>query len=304
MFYCKCTNKKPKKQISDSFFYYLTVFNIFILKLSHSMKLIISENQLGQISKILKEDPDSAEVKDDRGYTINFTSFNDKDALAFGMKNNKMYVGYCPELTNKHIEHILNLPEYSHLLKNDLKTHDFMADFYDALFDESDTSMIRKTMDFPGRLWFNSKIISFWKYPSKNQLTGILIRLAKEIYRIYNYNVDFSDYRIEIRDKGQFRTEFIPVQQFIGGIDSSSEDMSKMHLLPSAEKNKTPQMQAAKKNNLNYLEIKFPEDTIQAQWNSAKNKYRGENTEFENLKLLKEDPNRVYDNYNDKCIAQ
>ena len=250
------------------------------------MKLIILESQLEELSRIIKEDPDTVEVKDDRGYTTRTVRFDDSDALAFGMSGGKMYVGYCSDLANTKIESIVDaqIKETSWLTKTDFKSHDLIGEFYFDLFDEHVEGLERDTMDFPGRIWLNSKVISFWKYPSKNQLTGLLIKLSKEIYRVYNYKVNFSDYRIEVVDNSSLERKLIPIKEFNQKI-SSPEDMSKMDLLPSAEKRNTQQMQAVKKDNVSYLEKKFPEDTIQAQWNAAKNKYRGESVETKGSEL-------------------
>ena len=252
--------------------------------MTESKKIIVTKNQLIEMkaalleAKILKEDPDSLEVTDDRGYTTKIVRYDDPDALAFGVKDGKMYVGYCPDITNKDIERKVEV-EVSN--RNVLKTHDDIKDFYYVLFGdgingEYDENLTRYSMNFPGRLWLNCKVISFWKCPSTNQLTGILIKLTKEIRRIYNYDVNFSDYRIESRERGQWKTELIPIKKFVNGTESSDEDISKMHLLPSDEKRNTSQMKNAKNADNELLANKFDGNISQAEWNDARNKYRGE----------------------------
>lgn len=106
---------------------------------------------------------------------------------------------------------------------------------------------------YPGRLWLNSKVITFWVYPNPVMFKEIIKKLEEELQiRIFN-----NDWKVEIirNDEGEIKirkvrpgadykysdinywenSEFIPVEEYVGSEDFS--DLQKqMHLMGWAEK--------------------------------------------------------------------
>lgn len=105
-------------------------------------------------------------------------SFYDDNSLSFGYYKNKMYVN-----TGLHGENI------------DIK------------------DLIRFDFKYPGRLWKSNKIISFWKYPSKEELPIILQDIEN------NSNIIFDDeWKIEVvnNSMGYDESNFVLIDEYYG----------------------------------------------------------------------------------------
>lgn len=235
-------------------------------------KIIIDESQSSTLKDILTETPDI--VYDMSDWPI-VTAY-ERDALAFGFYRGAAFVGYNEALMfdNKNIK---NDTIHDFLLKGNgrnIVTHRSIYDLYKSLgLDDSipDYHMSRDSFDFPGRLWYDAKIISFWKYPEPNQLNGLLRLLSAEIYRVYNYKIDFSEYKIEV----DTMENLVPISKFIGAKDVPKEIMDIPHMLPAEDKKKSQQMGDYLNSKYSKYKDKF-KTTSQAQWNSAKKKSIGE----------------------------
>ena len=114
---------------------------------------------------------------------------------------------------------------------------------------------IHAVWSYPGRLWLNSKIISFWVYPNDILFKQIIIELEKELeIKIFNNNwqievikrngevnkSEFSenveDYYYDRREMND-QSELIPLDNYAGSEDFS--DLQKqMHLMGWSEKQK------------------------------------------------------------------
>ena len=105
-----------------------------------------------KLKKLLLESPD---VIDSDTISV---SFFDKEARAFGMHNNKMYIGAGGE------------PHYK------------ISDNY-----KKNIPRTRSKFKYPGRIWKKSKVISFWTYPPRNEMGEVIKLLEKEMkIKIWN----------------------------------------------------------------------------------------------------------------------
>ena len=89
--------------------------------------------------------------------------FSDSDAYAFGLYNGKMYISDDGEAHNQ-IQ-----PEGSYVR--------------------------RENFLFPGRIWLDSHVISFWRYPTKEELTDVLnsLELVFNEQFPYKHTLNFED---------------------------------------------------------------------------------------------------------------
>lgn len=244
------------------------------------MKIVISENQLKKISELLKEDPNYINNGDNR-----IAAWYDDDALVFGLLNNKAYVGFCKTLAPNSPKVFGSDPIEADNRYGGYRYHNVIYQLYNELLNE-DITFFKSDLTFPGRLWVEKKIISFWKYPSKNELKNVLNKLAAEIKRIYDYDISFKDYIVEVGietnvpqttttsntsnsssdSEVQMTYELVPIDKYESSADASLAQMAKMHLLPPAEKRKTPQMQAALDSKFRQIGNKFGVDRIKDYW--------------------------------------
>jgi hypothetical protein len=145
----------------------------------------------------LNESPDWVSYfnNDDDFKKLNWES---KGAYAFGYYKNKMYVS----------------PES--------KGHGSMGSEEDRqhiMFD-------RTLFEFPGRIWTIEKLMSFWKYPNKEQFKKLIEDLS-EVTKI-----DFSDpeWQIEILDKNG-KSKNVPLSEYGGSKDVSREELIRQHVV-------------------------------------------------------------------------
>jgi hypothetical protein len=263
------------------------------------MKVIITEDQLKEIKNKLKESPDK--VSD--GNSVKAT-WSDLDSVSFGFANDRAYVSlnYALLMNSKNFDYKIKkkIDDLPHGFIKKMTMHDNICDFYAYYLNDNKVPCDRDDFEYPGRFWFDKKIISFWRYPDKDNLKILIGQLSKELYRVYNTKFNFNNYQIEIKsneyssdldiDDDDYVDDFdwirslkngvlIPINDFIGSVDAAPDEMANIHLLPSAEKQNTPQMQAVKNANIERNANKF-KNTSQAEWNAARNKYRGESKEI------------------------
>ena len=247
--------------------------------------------------EVLDESPDKVL----NNYDDLIAHWSNDDAIAFGFLNGRALIGYNNELFFESDKISQDKKDFvDHMNYKDVEemlTHSGITKFYKVLYGENGIGSSRSHFEYPGRLWIYKNIISFWNYPDKNKLPNLLKSLSKEINNIYGLNIDFSNYRVEIKnseyqadlntDDEDYEPDYewetnskignlIPIKDFIGSEDASAEEIQNIHTLPSAEKRNTPQMKAAREADNELLANKFPGNVSQAEWNNARNKYRGE----------------------------
>jgi len=109
---------------------------------------------------------------------------------------------------------------------------------------------------YPGRIWVNAKIISFWYYPDNKKLHWILKKLNKELEYYYPDRkwdlLNDDGWLIEVpktRNKelpwkayDYFKSELVPIGEYNNDIDNSyarsEEDLAKQHILSPLLKQK------------------------------------------------------------------
>jgi len=93
----------------------------------------------------LNESPDFIDLDVEGEFHGEFLDYDDPDAHAFGIYEGKMYIGGAQ---SNHGEIHPTLPN-------------------------------RKSFDFPGRIWFESKVISFWQYPANRDELFKIIKMIE-----------------------------------------------------------------------------------------------------------------------------
>lgn len=259
-------------------------------------KIIVSNKQINHLKKILNETPDFVYLNDDNDKL----PWYDDNAIAFGFKNGMAFVSYNNHLFLKSPRVDNNTIARLDSCRYDCRMHANIDRFYNEVLNfHVDVPTDRGYFDYPGRFWYKEKIISFWYYPDKNDLKKLLGLLSQEMLKVYGVNINFNDYRIEVkssdyksddredddyiedigwtmnRDKGVL----IPISNFIGSRDVNSNELNIPHLLPPEEKVKNSQIIAAKNNSNRLRAMKFNGNVSQAEWNSAKKKFQGESVQ-------------------------
>lgn len=221
-----------------------------------------------QGESIIKEDPDTI-----RHNNKIYCEYSDDDAIAFGIFNGKAYVSYNKALAKNSSNFNSDSDFYYKFYNN----HFEIGNFYDNAFNVHIRASNKYDFQFAGRLWFSSKIISFWNYPNDlNELEDVMNLVRLEIKNVYQTNLFFSEYYIEVKNSvegGGF--SLIPFKDYNGSVKLNDVEMSKIHLLPSDEKQNTKQMQDVKNFDNNINSSKFV-NTSKAAWNAAKSKSIGE----------------------------
>lgn len=95
----------------------------------------------------MNESPDAISIKSSFGYIVDWT---DPDARPFGMYDGVMYVSKRNE------------------------THEEMGRDLANELDLNVSRLNRKDFQYAGRLWWRSKVISFWEYPPRNKLKKVI----------------------------------------------------------------------------------------------------------------------------------
>lgn len=98
----------------------------------------------------------------------------------------------------------------------------------------------RSDFVFPGRLWIVNKVITFWKFPDKNSMKGVLKELEDEL------NIDIlsdPDWRIEIVEGGdglwgKNKATLIPISKYMGSGRVPKSQLAKQHEMSPLLKNK------------------------------------------------------------------
>lgn len=196
---------------------------------------------------------ESAEIIMDYENDIEIANFDDIDARSFGYYNDELYIG----------------SDYHCNLVDDLERRDF---------------------EYPGRLWLNKKLISFYIYPQKEKFAKVLNDI-KEKSKIENdEDIDWEDgWRIEIykdvidteeywddfeewsyfKDTGDFeKIEIIPISEYVGSKDVDMNNIPP-HMMNYEEKKKW-----LKKRGYKPKHIKTPKNMTQTEYRNKVTKYK------------------------------
>ena len=247
----------------------------------NKMNIITSDNKL-------TESPDRVLV--DNNVLVKYDG-GIADDIVFGFYDNKALLGLNTYFLYKN-NNLLST-RYIDIIEDEIEisprnftTHDTIMNFNKLIENvpiNFPLNLEREDFEYPGRFWVESKIISFWMYPPKEKLYDILSKLNQELKHLYNFTTNFYDYKIEIINSSEnvnstninnklnwSKTSLIPVKNYINSDDNSLEDIRKMHVMPSDEKKKQPQMQIALKDKYKQIGNKLGNMT-QAEYNWYKN---------------------------------
>lgn len=216
-------------------------------------------------------------------------NYDSVDAVPFGIYGKEMIVGYNPDLfpSSKKMDLEMFLKQKLEYIKekgietnnvinfnaSDLveytAVHPTIFFFQSYLYDRgiSKTNIPpgkydRRDFKFGGRLWYLSKVISFWHLPKKRSDFMILLKLIKNsMNNVYGYNIDFNSYKIEVPIKSETNTSYklYDMNDFIEMLDGETQykasdvEMDRPHLMTFDDKQKSKQMQAVKKSNINFI---------------------------------------------------
>lgn len=225
------------------------------------MKIILSESQY---KRLLNEGKDYV-YGTYNGETIEVNN-EDWDAVPFVYFDNKVYVGYNPDLGEEYKEKGYRDDNNENRWPN---FHSDISGFYKFIGMRDYIPSNRGGYEYLGRLWYDREVISFWKYPEDiNKLKQILSLISKETEKIYGFKIDFRDYIIDINSGDG--NNLLSIKDYIKGEDSTEEEMLIPHLMSPERKSETPQMKSALKDKYDLIGKKLGKVT-QAEYNFYKN---------------------------------
>lgn len=126
-----------------------------------------------KLKNLLKENPDTV------NYNMKELGFRNDDAYAFGFYKGDAYVGDPRAAHNQ--------------MGRDLNDRGEISDREYETFPEG-----RFEMKHAGRFWLKHKIISFWDYPTQNQMKGVISKLEK----VTGKKIWKNGWKLEVIDKG------------------------------------------------------------------------------------------------------
>lgn len=231
------------------------------------MKIIITEQQL----KTIIEGKDYV-YGTYNGQTIE-TSNDEWDAIPFIYYNNRVYVGYNPELGEEYKENGYFDENGENKWPN---FHSDISDFYKFIYSTNNNIPTRRDMyEYLGRIWYDREVISFWKYPNDiNMLKKILSLLNVELKKIYNVTFNFENFLVDLNYNND--NELISVKDYIKGNDATEKEMQQQHTRTPMKKTITPQVKNAIQQSIDLKAKKF-EKTPEYEWNFYKTKNLAEN---------------------------
>jgi hypothetical protein len=163
----------------------------------------------------LYENPDSINLIDPNQEDFHevIAKMNDVDAYPFGIFNGKMRVA-------KGTSHKFLLPEIESPKDN----------YRSSLF------------KYPGRIWINKKLISFWTYPPKEEMEDVIIELENAFRDDLGMNIiiwDDIDYKIDVYIGGKNSlSKLVPLRKYIGSDKRTSQELRMQHAMSPLLKGK------------------------------------------------------------------
>lgn len=145
--------------------------------------------------------------------------WGNQDSRTFGYINNKFFIS--KEATNH--------PDYFISLLNNKQIS--RADFPNGVPDTAH----RDNFKYPGRLWVNEKIISFWVFPSKSDFDKLIADLKKN-----GIDVD-GEWKVDVKKKADFgKEEVLPISDYTNKFKKIKIDSVDHVLSPMLKKKKEP----------------------------------------------------------------
>ena len=149
----------------------------------------------------LFETPDSIYDLDPKyNYYKKVANWDDPDAFAFGIIDDKMYLGNAAETHN----------DYTTRLRLQKRIND----------DDSDLPGGRLRNKYPGRIWIDKKFISFWTYPKSGEELEKVIHMIENAFKEqFNLDIDIwndPDFKIEINESPDYSVKHSSDDAFSG----------------------------------------------------------------------------------------
>jgi translation initiation factor 1 (eIF-1/SUI1) len=217
--------------------------------------------------QILKENPDNVKVGDS---TLHFRN---KDAISFGYYSygKKILLGYNPKyisytidkirkkwngeidtdflietLDRIGIDHTYIIP-FNYLLSHpNISEKEFEKVYY--------RKYVRMQYSYAGRIWVDSKIISFWEYPPKDKINDVISDLLDQLKNIYNISLNINEIRIDMGSEDDYNTskqtsgenygsvprkeaKLVSISEYSGDYQPSDEELNTQHSVSPMNKN-------------------------------------------------------------------
>lgn len=198
--------------------------------------------------EIIKEDPDTVVFYPEGSKVPATCEWDDIDTIPFGEYKGDMIIGYNQKLFESYLRSIGEIDKYLETfddsytspIPNYDSSHVDMIKFYSEQYDYTykGKKIFRNDLDFPGRLWYYKKVISFWKNPETyDEFVSVLYKLKQKIKDVYEYDIDFSGYVWEFNRK---IIKFSKLKEFFNTpLDTKfSGDINKVHIKTPLEKEK------------------------------------------------------------------
>jgi hypothetical protein len=233
-----------------------------------------------KFTEYIKESPDQITL--DSGEEL---SFDNHGARPFGILNPEIIKPEFLEYKNKMI--VGNYDSYHPLIIGELLAKKILKT------EEFDAWKILKYFKYPGRLWGDQKIISFWRYPKNvEELKNTIKQIEDESnLKIWDngWKIEIIDYDEDEIDNGEYKKQFsgrlIPIEEYKKSKNPTEEEYQ-FHLMKTND--------PRRKNRF----IKgFGSDSKKGRqplkWKQALLK-------SENVEYIKESPDKI--NYNDELF--
>ena len=143
------------------------------------------------------------------------------------------------------------------------------------------TPDLERDKSYHGRLWLNSKVMSFWETPSPEKLSRIITILSQKFPE-----EDFENYNLEIKENN-----FVKVKNYLSAQKEISNNFNKeiIHLMPPSKKIKSDQMKNALKSKYDLIGKKLGKkddnsrEVTQAEYNFYKRYGMGESISVKDM---------------------
>jgi hypothetical protein len=130
----------------------------------------------------------------------------------------------------------------------------------------------RENTDFPGRLWANSKVISFWKYP-------------KDIIELYKIISDINNSQNKFKIDDEWLIEIIEEEIYINNYDDAEKyRKSKFNIIPIIQYKKSKSRTKKELNNPHKLKQLNPYKPKQpSAWKKWMKPFEKYNNQYEKI---------------------
>jgi len=197
--------------------------------------------------------------------------FNENDAIVFGYADDKMLVFDMSTHSSLGDNNDYFGHKYEENRKNDLKEY-----------------WNRNSLGFPGRLWYEHKVISFWRFPSDyNELQEVIKDIEKEVKITLGLEINITDdwwidVVVNVNDDDDefedpndvdwnysYKSKLIKIGEYHGSKKRSAAQMAKKHLEVGKGGADVPKGFGSKK-----YDEKLPKGMSLAKYKNDKTKYK------------------------------